>query len=166
MVDLRTGLLCDSQRHDGITKITSVAPLDSGCPQWLQFLKETTGDDRELIRFLQQWCGYGRTGSIREHALVFVYGPGGNGKGVFVNVVTKILGDYVATAAMDTFTASHSDKHPTYLAKLRGARLVTASETEEGRAWVESRIKQMTGGDGSVLGSCAKTSLSMTRSSN
>jgi len=30
---------------------------------------------------------------------------------------------------------------------LRGARLVTASETEEGRAWAESRIKQMTGGD-------------------
>jgi putative DNA primase/helicase len=146
-VDLRTGLLRDSQRHDGITKITSVAPLDSGCPQWLQFLKETTADDKQLIRFLQQWCGYGLTGSIREHALVFVYGPGGNGKGVFVNVVTKILGDYVATAAMDTFTASHSDKHPTDLAKLRGARLVAASETEEGRAWAESRIKQMTGGD-------------------
>ena len=30
---------------------------------------------------------------------------------------------------------------------LRGARMVTASETEEGRSWAESRIKQMTGGD-------------------
>jgi P4 family phage/plasmid primase-like protien len=30
---------------------------------------------------------------------------------------------------------------------LRGARLVTASETEEGRAWAEARIKQLTGGD-------------------
>ena len=30
---------------------------------------------------------------------------------------------------------------------LCGARLVTASETEEGRAWAESRIKQLTGGD-------------------
>ena len=46
---------------------------------------------------------------------------------------------------MDTFTASQSDKHPTDLAKLKGARMVTASETEEGRAWAESRIKQMTG---------------------
>jgi putative DNA primase/helicase len=30
---------------------------------------------------------------------------------------------------------------------LKGARLVSASETEEGRAWAESRIKQLTGGD-------------------
>jgi putative DNA primase/helicase len=30
---------------------------------------------------------------------------------------------------------------------LRGARLVTAQETEEGRGWAESRIKQLTGGD-------------------
>jgi len=48
---------------------------------------------------------------------------------------------------MDTFTASRNDRHSTELAMLNGARLVTASETEEGRAWAESRIKQMTGGD-------------------
>jgi putative DNA primase/helicase len=30
---------------------------------------------------------------------------------------------------------------------LRGARLVTASETESGRPWAEARIKQLTGGD-------------------
>ena len=37
--------------------------------------------------------------------------------------------------------------HPTDLAMLQGARLVSASETEEGGAWAEARIKQMTGGD-------------------
>ncbi|MGP3779934.1 DUF5906 domain-containing protein, partial [Halanaerobium saccharolyticum] len=57
------------------------------------------------------------------------------------------LHDYATTASMDTFVASRSDRHPTDLAMLRGARLVSASETEEGRAWAESRIKQMTGGD-------------------
>jgi putative DNA primase/helicase len=30
---------------------------------------------------------------------------------------------------------------------LKGARLVTASETEEGKRWAEAKIKQMTGGD-------------------
>ena len=146
-VNLRTGELSDSRRQDGITRSTSVGPSREGCPGWLRFLEEATGNDCELIRFLQQWCGYSLTGVTREHALVFVYGPGGNGKSVFLNVVASIMKDYAATAAMDTFTASKGDKHPADLAMLRGARLVTASETEEGRAWAEARIKQMTGGD-------------------
>jgi putative DNA primase/helicase len=147
-VDLRTGALCQSVRDDGITKSTLVTPSnDAGCPRWLRFMKEATGNDGELVRFLQQWCGYCLAGITREHALVFVYGPGGNGKSVFINIMMAVLDDYGVTSAMETFTASNSDRHPTNLAMLRGARLVTASETEEGRAWAESPIKQLTGGD-------------------
>jgi putative DNA primase/helicase len=73
------------------------------------------------------------TGLTPEHALVFVYGPGGNGKSVFLNVVTWILKQYAATSSMDAFTASKSDTHLTEIAKLCGARLVTASETEQAR---------------------------------
>jgi putative DNA primase/helicase len=146
-VDLRSGELRKSDRRDGITRVTLVAPSADGCPLWLQFLKETTGNDEDLIRFLRQWCGYCLTGVTNEHALLFVYGDGGNGKSVFINVKTSILKDYAATSAMETFTASNSDKHPTELAMLRGARLVTASETEAGKAWAEARIKLMTGGD-------------------
>ncbi|GEO13800.1 phage/plasmid primase, P4 family [Microvirga aerophila] len=147
-VDLRTGSLREGDQAEGITKLTAVAPYETAdCPLWLKFLADATGRDSDLIRFLQQWAGYSLTGVTREHALVFIYGPGGNGKSVFLNVLTGILKDYATTAAMDTFTASKGDKHPTDLAMLRGARLVTASETEEGRAWAESRIKQLTGGD-------------------
>ena len=146
-VDLRTGQLREPEPADGITKVTAVAPADRpDCPRWLQFLDETFGD-ADLIRFLQQWGGYSLTGETCEHALVFGFGNGKNGKSVWLNTHTGILNDYSATAAMDTFTASKSDRHPTDLAMLRGARLVTASETEEGRSWAESRIKQMTGGD-------------------
>lgn len=100
-----------------------------------------------MVEFLRRWCGYCLTGETREHALIFLYGPGGNGKSVFLNTISRIMGDYATTSAMETFTSSRFDKHPTDLALLRGARLVSASETEEGRAWAESRIKQMTGGD-------------------
>lgn len=146
-VDLLTGLLRPGRREDFITKATSVTPGTVPCSRWLSFLAETTGHDQEMIKFLQQWCGYILTGSTREHALMFVHGPGGNGKSVFLNIVTRILGAYATTAAMGTFTASRMDKHPTEIAMLKGARLVTASETEEGQSWAESRIKQMTGGD-------------------
>src|SRR5690606_28194592 len=48
---------------------------------------------------------------------------------------------------METFVASKSERHPTDLAMLRGARAVIAQETEEGQRWAESRIKALTGGD-------------------
>jgi putative DNA primase/helicase len=147
-VDLRAGKMRAADPADGITKLTSIAPAArADCPLWLKFLDESTGGDAELIRLLQQLCGYALTGDTREHALFFIYGGGGNGKSVFLNTVSHIMLDYATMAAMDTFTASRSDKHPTDLAMLRGARLVTASETEEGKAWAEARIKSLTGGD-------------------
>jgi putative DNA primase/helicase len=82
-----------------------------------------------------------------EVPLFFVYGPGGNGKSVFVSTISRILADYATTAMMETFVAARGERHPTELASLRGARLVTASETEEGRRWAESRIKALTGGE-------------------
>ena len=39
------------------------------------------------------------------------------------------------------------DRHPTDLAGLRGARFVSAIETEQGRRWNESKVKAITGGD-------------------
>ena len=148
VVDLRTGRMRAAKPEDGTTKATAVAPTaTSDCPLWIRFLHEATDGDHEMVRFLRQWFGYALTGDTREHALVFVFGPGGNGKSVFLNVMTGILGDYAATATMDAFIASHGDRHSTDLAMLRGARLVTASETEEGRQWAEARIEQLTGGD-------------------
>jgi putative DNA primase/helicase len=142
-VDVRTGTLRPAQQLDYITNSTLVAPAAfAECPLWLRLR-----DDAELIRFLQQWCGYCLTGDVREHALLFIFGDGGNGKGTFLNTVSRILGDCATVAAMETFTASKNDHHPTDLAMLRGARLVYVSETEEGRAWAENRIKALTGGD-------------------
>jgi putative DNA primase/helicase len=147
-VDLRTGQVRAADPADRINKITAATPLEvAECPRWYAFLAEATGKDDELIAFLQRWCGYCLTGDIREHALVFCYGPGGNGKTVMLNTISAILGGYAVTAAMETFTASQFERHPTDLAMLCGARLVSASETEEGRAWAENKIKQITGGD-------------------
>lgn len=147
VVDLRTGKFRNADQKDGITKHAAVAPAKKPCPLWGRFLSEVTQEDEGLKQFLQRWCGYCLTGDTREHALIFLYGPGGNGKSVLLNTISQLMGDYATTAAMDTFTSSRGDKHPTELALLKGARMVAASETEEGRAWAESRIKQMTGGD-------------------
>jgi putative DNA primase/helicase len=146
IIDLRTGntLSHDPERY--MTKITAVAP-DGDCSLWQKFLAEITGGDAELQAFLQRISGYALTGSIREHALFFFYGTGGNGKGVFLNTLTAILRDYASVAPMEAFVVAQGERHPTDLAGLRGARLVAAQETERGRRWAESRIKAITGGD-------------------
>ena len=146
VVDLRTGKLRPHDPDDYMTKIAAVSP-GGGCPLWLGFLNTVLHGSADLIAYVQRMAGYALTGSIKEHALFFAYGTGGNGKGVALNTLTGILADYAAVATMDTFTASQTDRHPTDLAMLRGARLVTAQETEEGRRWAESKVKAMTGGD-------------------
>jgi P4 family phage/plasmid primase-like protien len=48
---------------------------------------------------------------------------------------------------MDMFMATTGDRHPTDMAGLRGARIVTSFETEQGSRWAESKLKALTGGD-------------------
>ena len=66
---------------------------------------------------------------------------------MFLSVLSGVMGAYSTTASMDVLTASKYSAHPTEIAVLAGARLVTASETDEGRSWDEARVKTLTGGD-------------------
>jgi P4 family phage/plasmid primase-like protien len=146
IVSLRDGRLGPHYRGAYMTKSAAASP-QGDCPTWRQFLDTITGGDASLQAYLQRVAGYCLTGDIREHALFFAHGTGANGKSVFVNTLTEILGDYAQTAGMDMFMDSRNDRHPTELADLRGARLIVANETEQGRRWAESRIKSLTGGD-------------------
>ncbi len=146
LVDLRTGVMRSGQPTDYCTKVASVAPGGDAL-RWRQFLQEVTGDDADLISYLHRLVGYWLTGVTTEHALVFVYGTGGNGKSVFLNTISQLLGSYARQAPMALFEQKTHDGHPTELAMLRGSRLVVANETEEGRSWAESRVKALTGGD-------------------
>ncbi len=146
VVDLRTGQMRPNQPDDCMTKQTSVTP-EASCPLWHNFLDRITDGNDDLETFLQRMAGYSLTGSVREQCLFFAYGTGANGKSVFLNTVANIAADYHVAAPVEMFMASRNDRHPTELAGLQGARLVTAMETEGNRRWAESRIKALTGGD-------------------
>lgn len=146
VVDLRTGRLRPHVIEDYMTKMTAVAP-SGDCPKFKKFLLQIFDGDMEMVKYMQRLFGYSLTGVTTEQALFFLFGGGSNGKGVLTSTVRGILSSYHQTAAMDTFTASDHERHPTDLAMLRGARLVTSTETEEGARWAESKIKALTGGD-------------------
>lgn len=145
-IDLRTGTQYAPRPEDYCTKAGPVAP-GGDCPLWLAFIDRITDHDADLQAYLARVCGYWLTGHTHAHALFFLYGTGANGKSVFIETVHGYMGDYATTTPVETFMAARGERHPTELAALRGARLVVAPETESGRHWNESRIKQLTGGD-------------------
>jgi putative DNA primase/helicase len=152
VVNLHTGETSLGEASDLITRQTSVAPAPSGTEarHWQAFLEQATLGDSELQAFLQRWAGYCLSGDVTEETLTFLYGPGGNGKGVLVNTITGIMGTYAVSMPMEAFTAGARLPAEYYRAQMAGARLVTASETESGRAWAESQIKELTGNEAPV----------------
>ncbi len=146
IIDLRNGSRLPNAPGHHMTKVTAAAPSGE-YPLWRDFLERITDGDWQLQEYLKRLFGYALTGLTREHVLAFLYGTGANGKSVLLNTVAGVMGDYATSAPMETFVATRNEHHSTELAMLRGARLVTATETEEGRRWAESKIKALTGGD-------------------
>lgn len=146
VIDLKTGTLRERVENEPHTKVTAVAP-GGECPMWRAFLLEIFQGDAEAVAYMQRWAGYMLTGSTREHAFLFLYGPGGNGKSLLMSTISAMLGSYATSADMELFTMQHGTQHPTGIADLFGARLVVAQETEANRALAEAKLKTLTGGD-------------------
>ncbi len=152
VVDLRTGRLSDPDPAALHTRSTPVAPDTSAdCPRWKQFLADTFAGDPALTTYMQRLLGLSLIGEHLEQILPFGWGSGANGKSTLLNVAQGVIGSgtdgYALPAPAELLLATHNRAHPTELARLSGARLVVASELEDGERFAESRIKMLTGGE-------------------
>jgi P4 family phage/plasmid primase-like protien len=153
VIDLKTGDLLPHDREYMMTKISPIVyDPKAECPTWIKFLEDIMQDEEgnvkhELIEFLQKAIGYSLTGDTSEQVLFFLYGTGRNGKSTFMNTIKEIFGDYGKQTNADTFTVKKSDRVNNDIAALKGARLVAATESEEGARLAESLVKQLTGGE-------------------
>jgi len=146
-IDLRTGRLRPHDRADNITKLAPVLfDPKAECPTFLAFIEHVLPDP-DVRAFLQRMTGYAMTGDTSEQCLCFMCGGGANGKSTFIGVIQYMLGDYARQAAPELLVSRGGDRHPTELADLFGARLVTSIEVDEGKRLAETLVKQMTGGD-------------------
>lgn len=148
-LDLRTGQLRPAHRAHLLTKQSRIVfDHHSECPTFLKFLNAIFEGDEETQLLFQRWLGYTLTGSTREQAFVIAWGNGSNGKTTLLNVMRDLLGSYASQTSPDTLMQKRfGEGIPNDVARLRGARLVTAIETNEGRQFDEAKIKEMTGGD-------------------
>jgi putative DNA primase/helicase len=146
-LSLRTGRVRAGAPGDMITKCLAVDPAArEDCPRWLKFIQEVTCSDLGMAWFLQQWAGYCLTGGSAEQKLLFLYGPGGNGKSVFVDILREMLGGYGVQASRDVFVKKTHAGHGTEIAKMSGSRLVTMSEVQASAQWDEALLKDASGG--------------------
>lgn len=151
VVHLPTSELIPNRPDLYITKNTNVPFMPSAkFPPWERFLSEVTGGTQRLQRFLQVVVGYTLQGSTSEEVFFMLHGPGATGKSTFLEACSGALGEYAATANFATFLRKdrQSSSGPSEdIAKLAGARLVTASEVNDGQRFDEATLKQVTGGD-------------------
>jgi len=147
-LDLRQMVFRPHARGDLLTKVAGVAyDPTATCPRWLAFLVTIMAGNQALIGFLQRFAGYTLVGEVSEQSLILLYGTGANGKSVFLEILRFVLGEYAMQADFTTFTATKGQNIPNDIARLVGARFVTAVESEHGQPLAEAMIKQVTGGE-------------------
>lgn len=147
-IDLKTKKL---RSHNKLNLITKIIPVvfdkEAQCNRWLQFLDEVIGD-KAVIDFIQLAIGWSLTGIQQDHKFFILYGSGANGKSTFLNTILSLLGDYGIQTPTETLLTKHgSSGNSNDIARLKGARFVSAVEAQEGKSLNVTLIKQLTGGD-------------------
>lgn len=87
---------------------------------------------------------------ITNNIFLVLLGPGGgNGKSLFINTMLMAFGNLADTISPTAITRKEGDKNVATpsIAKLKGKRFVSISETEEGGKIESSILKRLTGSD-------------------
>lgn len=151
-LDLKTGKVSEHRAGDLFTKSTAADYLPGcRCPLWEETVARIL-PDADTRQWMQKFIGYCLTGSVREEKFLFLYGPGGRGKGTFIETIAAAMGDYAETIPIDILLARRNDagsgnEATPELAKLAGVRLAVTSEAGSGRRFNDAKLKLITGGD-------------------
>lgn len=135
--------------QDYVSQSTSIPIVEgSKAPTWEKFIDEIFLGDKELIRYVQKAIGYSLTGFTKEQCMFIGYGDGANGKGVFKDILSYVLNDYVKCPQAETISQIRqgSEASPDII-NLMDARFVVCVESNKGVRFNEGLIKQLTGED-------------------
>lgn len=126
-----------------VTQAPDIGYIDS---RWEQFVGESM-PDHAARQWLQMWAGSCLTGVSNQRCLVFVYGPGGTGKSIFVETLLHAFGDYGCIIPAEVLLGVRGSDGAYWKAVLKGKRMAVVNETGEGDYWNAPAAKSLTGGD-------------------
>jgi len=150
VIDLENGKLLPHDRLYYMTRMLGCCASEKpkNPVRWLKFLDDIFNFDKELIRYVQKALGYSLSGLTNEQCVFFLYGTGRNGKSTFLEIVRKIMGEYATNIQPESIMMRMSSGNANSdIARLKGARLVTSVEPNEGMRLNEGLLKQITGDD-------------------
>lgn len=150
-LDLRSGKL---GQHSRLHYITTMVDMDfdpeASAPRWEQFLSEVFSGRPEELDYLQRYLGYGLCGDVSDQSMMLWVGLGANGKSVLASAIRDTLSGYAEEVAPESLIAQGPKSTRSDLVRLRSARLVFSSETNEDQKMDESLLKRLSGGDSIV----------------
>lgn len=148
LMNLRNCEIRDTRREDYVTQRVYTSP-DANCSTsvWDRFVDEITLGDTALAAFLVRLGALCLTG-IPWQNLFFLHGSGRNGKGVYLRLITKILGRMSWSLRPAQLTASRFsfDDSKRMLVNFKGKRLITCNESIGGNLNLPL-LKMISGGD-------------------
>lgn len=148
VVDLRTGEHRPALREDRLSRTSPVAyDKAARADRFASFLSRIVDGNESMLDFIQRAVGYSCTALTNEQCFFLCYGAGANGKSTLLNIIGHLLGDYHKSTPNETLLQRNGDRATNDLARLAGARFVTASEPEDNRKLAAGLIKQLTGQD-------------------
>lgn len=142
--------IAEHRRRDLLTAFVPCAydPAAKG-PRWEKFLARCMPNEQKL-RTLRAFTGLGLT-ALPIQRLMFHYGTGANGKSVFLEVITRLLGDSFAVGlpveSVTGMTSGTGASASPDIARLFGKRMLRVHELPQGVGLKAEVIKKFTGGE-------------------
>lgn len=147
-LNLKIGQLQEHKREDFMTKISPVTfDASATCERWLTFLNRIFESNASVIEYVQKITGQCLTGDASEEQLFIFWGKGANGKSTLIETLAYILGDYSKTIGIESLMKKERSSISNDIARLKGARFVSANEPEFGDHISEGKVKNLTGKD-------------------
>lgn len=152
-IDLRDGSLVPRSKEDYFTHMIEIpySPAET-CPTWLRCLEMWCSGDLGKVEFLRRWCGYSLTGHTHFAKMLFVYGPGLNGKSTFAMMLQRMMGRTMATSFPSEVLMANrggglGDEAQKAYGGMFAKRLAVGSEVSEHASFASERVKDLVSSD-------------------